>query len=170
MIDMNDFYNENMNIIKERQPGLFDLIKNEEDNSTILVEKSADGMELFAINKDNHAFFLNSRYNSNQEAKKWADQFEDVSPYTTFIVIGIANGAYLKILHELYPENLILVYEPSVNLYKRWLEAERKELLTNDYIYYSVGKSTGRELFRRYLDNFIQYTTREYNEWVVLPG
>ena len=92
-----------------------------EDEYTIEFSYAESGEEHIELDKDGHMFRLNSRYDPRQLAKIWVDRIEDVSLYSVFIILGLGDGLVLEELMDRYPENTIVVYEPSPKVLKHWL-------------------------------------------------
>ncbi|MEE1305123.1 MAG: 6-hydroxymethylpterin diphosphokinase MptE-like protein [Agathobacter sp.] len=124
----------------------------EDDDTEVIEELSACNEKIISIKRDVYVYPLNSRYDAYTVAKIWAESFEEVSPYTVFFIFGLANGMYLHALHELYPENIIIVYEPSPKIARLWLEREKdKKLFASQNIHVLTGKDGVDQMYNMYV-------------------
>ena len=73
--------------------------------------------------------------------------------FTNFVTEYIvAKCNKRSVLHELYPENIIIVYEPSPRIASLWLEREKdKKLLASQNIHVLTGKDGVDQMFNMYV-------------------
>lgn len=142
----------------------------EEDETEIARTESMSGEPVVQIKRDGYTYSLNSMYDTESCVERWMGQFGEVHPLAIFVVMGLANGRYLEMLHDRYPQNMIILYEPSVNVLKAWLEQkDNREYLESEYIYLAAGER-GKTLLQRYYNIHISYKDRNLVNWCVLPG
>lgn len=163
-------YEENIALLEQE----FSYIKIEQQEDVrqkieVLWEESAVQERIMGIHKGEETFYLNSRYEAEVAARQWAEQFENVSYRTKFFVMGIGNGSYLKVLHEKYPENMIICCE----IYPELEDAELRELdfseLLAENIFLVLGKER-IESFKSYLGEMISYADCEQMVFCAIPN
>lgn len=141
-----------------------------EDEYTIEFSYAESGEEHIELDKDGHMFRLNSRYDPRQLAKIWVDSIEDVSLYSVFIILGLGDGLVLEELMDRYPENTIVVYEPSPKVLKHWLNKKiRLDKYGEKKVFICAGKK-GMELYQNYLNHLLSFSNRRLVIWKRLPG
>ena len=141
-----------------------------DDEYSIEFSQAESGDEHIELNKDGYVFSLNSRNDPRQLAKLWADSIEDVSLYSVFIIFGLGDGYALEELMERYPENVIVVYEPSPKLLKHWLKKNiTLERESGKKVFICAGKK-GFELYEDYLNHIVAFSNRKLIVWKRLPG
>lgn len=163
-------YEENIALLEQE----FSYIKIEQQEDAgrkieVLWEESAVQERIMGIRKGEETFYLNSRYEAEVAARQWGEQFENVSYRTKFFVLGIGNGNYLKVLHEKYPENMIICCE----IYPELEDAELRELdfseLLAENIFLVLGKERVQS-FKSYLSEMISYADCEQMIFCAIPN
>lgn len=96
----------------------------------VYVEKSLADETILAVERDGRKWYLNSRYSDETVTDGFVSKIEGKEALEIYVVIGIANGMYVKKLAEKFPKNTIVVYEPNEEIYKIFLASEiGKEVL-----------------------------------------
>lgn len=164
-----NFFEQNLKYITGKKTFLLGCLT-EEDETEVVHTESLSGESVVQIKRDGYTYSLNSMYNTEDGVERWMKQFEEVHPLAIFVIMGLANGRYLEVLHDRYPQNMIILYEPSVNVLKAWLEQkDNREYLESEYIYIAAGER-GKTLLQRYYNIHISYKDRNLVSWYVLPG
>ncbi|MGN0513835.1 MAG: motility associated factor glycosyltransferase family protein [Lachnospiraceae bacterium] len=88
------------------------------DTGKIKIEYDRNNKAVFAIEQNNHKWYLDSRYNSEEMAGFWEKEYADVNYASIFCVFGLGNGEKIRALHKVLKENAnILIYEPDVEIF-----------------------------------------------------
>ncbi|MBE5967379.1 MAG: motility associated factor glycosyltransferase family protein [Lachnospiraceae bacterium] len=123
------YYEKNMQILQEYREQLYQLIKQQTientDASDAFVHSvsTRTGELALVVEKDNHQFRLNSRYNPQEEASKWAEQYHIKNLNTVVVMFGLGNGIFAReMMNKLNDDNLMIVYEPSLKIFLHVLE------------------------------------------------
>lgn len=77
---------------------------------------NVEGIELrenINILHENQFFNLQSSGDMNLPCEIWCDQFEGVEYNTVFVIFGLGHYNYISTLQKRYPDNVIVIYEPS---------------------------------------------------------
>lgn len=172
---MIDYFNQNIDIAKERAPYLItqmiDFRRNyESGNAYVFWDKDKKGKDIIAVQKDNHLWYLNSRYDAGMLVHKWCDRHTRRHYFEPELIFGMGNLAYLKELRIRNPENPFYVYEPDeavfLELMKRY---DLTEFLTDEHMYISVG-TAGITTLRAWMEIGIGYSDYEYIDFCAIPG
>lgn len=164
-------YKKNIDAIMQGNPFLWELVKEKKEyDKEVYMDRSMQGEEIVAFLKEGRSWYLNSRYDAAQAAEVWAEDIGDVTYVATLFVFGIGNGIYLRQLKKKYPENTIVVYEPSRAVFEMLLnETDMTDILSDDKIFLSVGEE-GYGLFVEYVISFVNYANYTYVKWLHLPN
>ena len=161
-------YENNIEFLKKKY-SYINIEDDREPKEAFFVDNSVAGEKIFGFQRDEKVYYLNSRYEARVAASIWADQFDDVTYRTKFIILGIGNGMYLEALRERYPENMIIACE----LYQ---EVEQLALNEIDFSKVLAGNTVlvmGKERCRVYCDalrTMINYTDHNGIRLAVLPN
>lgn len=93
--------------------------ENEIDSNNILeVVETRDGSNTYLINGNNGKVRLNSLYNQDKEAKKWAEQYNVKGNNQVLIHFGLGNGKFAKeLLNVIQKDTILVVIEPSIEVF-----------------------------------------------------
>lgn len=172
---MMDYFEQNINVVSERVPyiktQMIEFRKNyESGNAYVFWDKDVKGKDIIAVQKDNHIWYLNSRYDSDTLVQKWCDKHTRKHYFEPELIFGMGNLAYLKELRKRNPENPFYIYEPDEAIF---LELMRKydltEFFEDDHIYIAIGNQ-GIATIRTWLEIGIGYANYEYTDFCALPG
>lgn len=169
-----DIYTENIEFMKKNYPYIeWDEEEiercREKEQDRIVLRKNAKQELLVEIEENGHIWSLGSRYDAEKAAECWANGFQNVNYRTLFIVIGIGSGIYIKKLHEKYPENNIILYEPDTGLLSNVLhELKISEILTKE-VFFAVGK-TGSALYMELIERLITYDNMKEVKFSSVPN
>ena len=167
----NTIYENNIEVLKQANPYLWDDVKERiEYREQVYFDQSVKGEDIIAVIKNEGEWYLNSRYDADMAAEKWAESFGKLTYAAILVIFGFGNGMYIKELGKQYPENLIIVYEPSREVFEAALnEIDLTEVLDDESIFIAVGEA-GYKLFTEYICEFINYTNFTYVKWKVIPN
>jgi hypothetical protein len=143
-----DHYENNLYIIKEHRPFLYEQIMKKSDTSDIsLIAKSVPTKTLnFALEVEcqGNQIRLNSKYNPEQEAQKWAEQHQLKNLDTIIVMFGLGNGTFLReLIKKMGKDNLVIIYEPSFTIFEHVISNySMEDILVDDRVYLSIeGKN-----------------------------
>lgn len=167
----NRIYKQNMECIKESNPYLWEtLLEPEKSEYQAFVDISQNGEKIVGLKKNGRDWYLNSRYSAAEAAEAWVEGSTVQNYESVIIVFGFSNGIYLKKLIEKYPDNIIIVYEPSAALMQLVLEEiDLSDCLNKEKIFLAVGEK-GKRLFTEYIQTLIKYTKYKLVDWLVIPN
>lgn len=141
---------QNYNILIEKQPQL---------QMGIDIEKDVDIKDVFCGETDTKKMRLQSCGDMKLPAEIWCDQFENIHYDTVFVIFGLGYYTYISLLHKKYPDNIIVIYEPSVeNIIYQFSIFDWTNVLDNDNIMFVCGEDRRRDL-ALILHNLICKTT-----------
>ena len=119
----NNCFEKNMNCLKDKRKQLYDklveIIDNKEyDFSRFNLIETKNGQKTVEIIDNGKKFRLNSIYNPQIEAEKWADSFEFNNLDTPVIMFGFANGIFARaILSRMNKDSFAIIVEPDISLF-----------------------------------------------------
>ncbi len=121
-----DYYQKNLEILEKYYPGMKHSIKktiNEEQRIVITEEISSDGERILKIFQKEKSWYLAGKRNAKQPPHDWFLEQGEIPENYTYIFMGIGNIGYLRELIENVNVHLnIIIYEPSVEIFKRALQ------------------------------------------------
>ncbi len=117
----------NIEAIKRRNKKLYDgLMKIADDyvpELEVMVETAKDGSQIISVVNDGKKTPLNSTYRPKTEAEKFVQKYNELVPASVLIFLGMGNGIVLKeLLQKLHSDNLVFVYEPSLDIFLKTIE------------------------------------------------
>ncbi len=117
----------NIEAIKRRNKKLYDgLMKIADDyvpELEVMVETAKDGSQIISVVNDGKKTPLNSTYRPKAEAEKFVQKYNELVPASVLIFLGMGNGIVLKeLLQKLHSDNLVFVYEPSLDIFLKTIE------------------------------------------------
>ncbi len=119
-------YEKNMAAIQKKDQVLYHaIIQNdlEEEDIEFSIESARNGMLIVSAMFDEKIKYMNSRYNPEQEAERFAAQYSTVPDYSFMIFFGFGNGMLAdKIIKSRGEHVTFLFYEPSPHLFLKVLE------------------------------------------------
>lgn len=157
-----EYYEENKKIIQKVRSDLYELLcENRESQLQVYVGDALNGEKFLAVLKDNRIIPLNSTYDPAHEVKRFALQYEAKTEKGILFLFGFGNGAIIReLLSGEYPIERCIVYEPSLDIFKKAMEEfDLTDLLKNDKLYIMVEAS---EKLERFL-----YGEMNYRNWKI---
>lgn len=119
----NNCFEKNMNCLKDKRKQLHEklveIINNKEyDFSRFNSIETKNGQKTVEIINDEKTVRLNSIYNPQIEAKKWADSFDFNNLDTPVVMFGLANGIFARaILSRMNKDSFAIIVEPDISLF-----------------------------------------------------
>ncbi|WP_060205272.1 motility associated factor glycosyltransferase family protein [Sporosarcina koreensis] len=100
----------------------------DEQTSTVKVEKAKNGLPTIKMILDGKPQYLQSKYDPEREAERFAAKFED-ERVTYVLFVGIGMGYHIKKYLEKYPETKFSIYEPNEEVLHAYLSTCKLEEL-----------------------------------------
>ncbi|MDF2845490.1 MAG: hypothetical protein K0R00_3916 [Herbinix sp.] len=121
--------------------------------------ETKDGNKAIVIMKDNNSIRLNSAYRPVNEAEEWAKRFNFNNIGVVVSMFGLGNGIFAKeLLKEKNENDLLLIYEPSPEIFLHTLEYyDITDLLQNKTVSISVEGMNTQE-YSTILYECVDYT------------
>ena len=123
--DRMDLYNSNIQSLQKNRSKLFEKLEQSKDSLLISdapmeVEsiEAKNNDKVIVIKKDSSEYRLNSLYNPEAEAYRWANQFK-IQNYNTIIsMFGLGNGVFARaIVNKMDSDDVLIIYEPSLVIF-----------------------------------------------------
>lgn len=147
-------YENNLSSMKEYQSELYEkwIEYKEENKSFDNIEKAPaiiDG-EYMVIKKGELVWRLNSEYSCSEEARHWCEQYKFIHNENVVLMFGLGNGYFVReICKHLNENDVIYIYEPSVEIFKFVLENyDISDILENKLVSIFVKVNDDDEDFR----------------------
>ena len=116
-----ELYENNMSALKKRAPEFYKKIElNDcEYQSMISVEPARNGSNIISMKRiDGDNICLNSKYNPDEEARRYALQYEKMKETMVFLILGFGNGMIARAIAKYEVPNVgLLFYEPSIETF-----------------------------------------------------
>lgn len=159
MIDGKD--SENVNTLEE-------LAGKEE--LEVFVAQNTEGKNIICIQKDDYQYLLNSQYADDELIKAWCNQEELDNPYAIAVVVGMANGEYIRALRRHNENMMIIAYEPSYSI--AYLNAEVLEgddLKNDENLFIAFGEEGIVNVYSM-LGALVGYENVKYTKLLISPN
>lgn len=170
-----DFFEKNMRVAKERAPYLITQMKEfrtnyEAHEPYVFWDTDTKGIEIMAVQRQNHLWYLNSRYDADVLVQKWCDKHIRKYYFEPELIFGMGNLAYLKEQRARNRENPFYVYEPDEAVFLELMKKyDLTEFLTDEHMYLAVGRQ-GITTIRNWMEIGIGYANYEFVDFCALPG
>lgn len=138
------YYEANIHSLKKYRNNLYQIIKQKETNIpnrlNIDSEITRVGDYALVVNKDNHQYRLNSKYNPKEEARKWAEQFLIKDLDAVITMFGFGNGVFVReLINKMRDDNLLIIYEPSIEIFLYVLRTyDIEDIIKDNRIYFVI--------------------------------
>lgn len=162
---MNNIYDKNMALLERSFPQMYKAYTNTpaEEKSNVYVEQD------FAAVVTDREWYFTSRYNQDEVAAIWAEQFSD-KPDHIFVMVGLGNATYLKALKKhIHESSVVLVYEPEREIFEQCVrKVDLTELLVKNtgLAVEDINKGQMYEYFIALID----YANRNKVHFVIHPN
>lgn len=117
------FIEKNLECLKKNRVQIYDKVleiinDNEYDSSKFEIIDTKVGDKTIGINNNGKIVRLNSIYNPQKEAERWADKYNFDSIDTPILMFGIANGVFVREMLLRAGDNCVaILVEPDVSLF-----------------------------------------------------
>lgn len=171
-MENNDILKNNLDILCEKYPSLADRyltgvndIKADELGRRGYIDYSVDNKPLAVMEYNNRYWYVNSRYNPENDAKVWAEQFEEVNRSGILIILGLGNGMHIReLLKKIGEYNFVMIIEPSAELFYTMISnVDMRDIFRDQRVILEVsGVSDG--VFVEFMTNMIDYSNFKITE------
>lgn len=135
----------NLDFLSRHYPALLKAIETPiKDDYAFSKEMTRNGEMNLRIEINQISYYLHSRYNAYHEAVKWAESIADrVENVDNVLLVGIGLGYFLEELLAVTKAKYIYVYEPSILVFKEWINSKLVEDTLSDprIRLFAVGES-----------------------------
>jgi hypothetical protein len=142
---MGDIFRHNIDALKEKYPYLaqvFEDLNTKDFESSVVLEKSRNGMPNFKVRKGEHTFFVHSTYDPKTEAVRWTERI-DLKGFDTIAVLGVGCGYHIEELEKRFPDKNKIVIEPDRNVFLKLLNTrDITHLILNENILFIITEDT----------------------------
>lgn len=154
--------------MKKREE-LLELV-DENDETHVVEFKSRYSEESIAVERKGHLYRLTTSNCIEKQVDLWAKNYENENPYSVFVIFGMANGAYLRKLNNMYPEAAFVIYDPSVNVVKKFVEdKDNIKIINQDNVFIGAGKKGKRYVYTM-MEVLLSAMSFKTAKWIILPG
>lgn len=118
-------YEKNMEALAKKFPAWATLLsqKRKQRGFDVIAEESMLGDTILKVKQKDRILYLNGRYAPSAAGEAWLEKQGKIEEYAPIIVIGISNGVHIRQIMEAAPKTAnILIYEPSLELFRREIE------------------------------------------------
>lgn len=178
MMEQSKMLDINIETITKEKPYMFNLIE-ELDKEAYLYEGkitdifqdvSAKNEKIMGVRKENHDYYLNSRYDSRAGINRWLQVYKSDKEYGIAIVIGMANLAYIRAMRKEYPNVRLLVYEPDKYLWGEvLLNIDFSDVLADPMVNIVVGQ-IGKLYLKELMSHLVDYANYKYVQTMISPN
>lgn len=142
-----------------------------EEERTVFTDYSAKGEPILAVLREGHAFYLNSRYDAENNARVWGEQFGDTKLNAAVLIFGIGDGRHIReLVKNAAAASHYIVYEPCMEILYHTMQAvDISDILLNQKLYLSVKDKNEEELLLL-LRASIDITNMKYTQVAPLPN
>lgn len=158
---MKEIYERNLAALKDKYIEIYDKIKELEKESDkddrIIIDKSVKGENILAVKSGEGLVYLNSRYNDDEMAENWVEQYKKKNAYNVYIIFGTSNFTHInKLLKYITDTNTLLLYEPDIEIFFKNIQVnDISEIIYREVIVLCVkGANDG------YLTEFILFALK----------
>lgn len=143
-----NLYDDNIRFLKKHYPALLTVVL--DNNEQLDYERSTTRNQEpnLIVVKNNKEYYLHSKYNAEEEARKWTLSLNKDQVHSEhLLIIGCGLGYYLEQLIEYSTASSIYVYEPDTQIFNAWLRFRdvRKVLLNSRIRLFVVGEHDLRQ-------------------------
>lgn len=113
---------DNQQLLQKKFPaiykGLMEWQQASQSRYDFQVKGSKKNDPTLAINRDGKEQFINSAYDPEKEAMRWAEQFEQLEEYDHVFFYGIGLGYHVKAFTDKFPQLSYSMYEPFPEVFE----------------------------------------------------
>lgn len=97
--------------------------KRKKRNFTVEAEQSYQGDTILKVHQDGRTLYLNGKYAPEATGLRWLEQQGKIEEFAPIVIVGVGDGIHIRQIMEAVPKTAnILIYEPSLELFRRAVE------------------------------------------------
>ena len=155
-----EIYDRNLEVLKEKYSEIYTKLPLRiRDEKKVIIDESVQGEKILAVNKNNHLYYLNSRYNESEYVENWIKKYENIRYNEIFFLFGVSNFSCAKMLADkLQDGNILMLYEPDMEIFiKALYNVDITQIFRKSNILLCV-KGLNDKLFENFLLFFMNYS------------
>lgn len=127
-----DLYQSNLNFLTKYYPALLKVLDstNEERQEEITLTRNNEPN--LVVTSEGTSYFLHSRYNAGEEAKKWIQTLKEKNESKHILIVGVGLGFFLEELLAAAKAKYIFIHEPSTEIFRTWLRVKDIRAVLSD--------------------------------------
>ncbi len=171
----NSILNKNIETLKKYYPVIAEkteeYISEQKVSEKAFVDMAVDGSYIAGVVSEGRDWYFNSRYNPYKAAIDWVAQFENINFQSLFVIMGMANGMYVReLLNKLSDTNKLLMYEPCSELFFEVIRyVDISDIISDARVYLVVGEINIR-LLTEVLVMKLDYSNMNILQYATLPN
>lgn len=156
---MQNILERNIKGLKEENEDIRAFLQNNIENKNIRVLEAGteiiEDRKILYVVKAGQPYQLDSLYNEKPILEKWYNQFKKQNYRSRYLLFGFGNGMYVrKILDNVGPEAVIIVFEPSAEIFRTAMEEfDLADILENEQVHLlleGISETRMRDLLGKY--------------------
>lgn len=166
-------YEDNLSVIKSKYKRVYDMINKGLETSVsdkISVEVARKAGQIIVYHVQGRDIYLNSKYDSENEANKYMSEYFDMSDESILFMYGLSNGNYVReFIHYAKKNVKCIVYEPCVDVFMQVIQnIDIKDILESERVYVIV-KDINDEDFSFVVGKWLQLYNKDMNKMMAAP-
>ncbi|WP_334076791.1 6-hydroxymethylpterin diphosphokinase MptE-like protein [Paenibacillus sanfengchensis] len=118
-----DVFDKNLKFLEQNYPQLLPVIQGNDMGSCTRVFTKKQEPNII-LNTEGAEVYLHSKYNAEEEARKWALSLDEQDIYSEhLLIVGCGLGFFLEQLLDHSKSSSIYVYEPNIQVLKEWAQS-----------------------------------------------
>lgn len=171
-------YDKNLKTLANYYPQMNELIEkakiNIEPEVELYEEYAYNGEVILKVKKDERVCYLNGKRDTEEAAEIWVETLGELQNNTPVFIMGVGNYNYLKKLVEKTKVRIVIVvYEPSIQIFLKFLEmVDIEEWMKKHLIIFWVKGLDGMDEtnMKSILGKLLTYEMLEYFKNLILPN
>lgn len=121
---MKKFAANNLLFLRKAYPNIYHLVRNRTANQNrVRPGLAKNGQSIIAIRDEHWETWLNSRYNPELEASRWAESLRsEVEQKDNLLIFGFGFGYHADAVMRAFPDKKLFIYEPDLDVFLTAIE------------------------------------------------
>ena len=116
---------DNINIMTEKFPEAWRIIKEKTGGrppaGPFAITAAKNGRPTLTVTQEGRTYYLHSRYDPEEEARRFTGQFREVKKYKHVFFYGVGLGYHIEAFTRVYPDLPFTIYEPRTEIFAHYL-------------------------------------------------
>jgi len=162
---------DNIIFLKNNYPKLYEDIENEgacNHKHYIEIENTKNNQKTIKVKKGDKDFYLHSKYDPLREAESIINKLEEkenIDENSHVIFYGLGLGYHIDVFTQRYPNTSFSLYEPSVEVFRHFLENVNLKKLSGDSL-----EIMQCEFESKYVDIFLSILLNKINKKIIITA